>query len=149
MKRKSLLIVILIIPFLKIFSQTNPLDPIIDTCANYSGNAAYNTGEVYVIFTIQNNSIVSKESDEEVKVPTESTNAKNISISPNPVTDILTINTSDKTEVFKIMIYSMDGRKVMEKEIKNNQIDLTSLPIGTYILKTDFNESTNFKLIKL
>lgn len=152
MKTKiKFLTIIIIFPFLKIFSQSNQIDPIVDTCANYSNNVSYNVGEVFVVFTIQNNPIVSKEMNEEMNeeiedIPEDAIN-KSIFISPNPVTNIVTITPSDKTEINKIMLFSMDGKMVMEREIENNQIDLTDLPIGSYILKTDYSES-NFKLIK-
>lgn len=156
MKRKKLLIILMIIPFLKIFSQINQLNPIIDTCAIYSGNMSYNTGEVYVIYTIlgnqivskQTNQIVSKQTNEIVSSLNEESAIQSISVYPNPVADILTFNTTDNKKVTHIKLYSMDGKIILDKAIENNQIDLTYIIQGTYILKTDFDNSKNFKIIK-
>ena len=39
--------------------------------------------------------------------------------------------------------------KIMfEKEINNNQFDISNLPDGSYLLKTDFDEASTFKIIK-
>lgn len=156
MKRKKLVLIAILLPFLKTFSQTNPIDPIAATSANYSGNIASNTGEVYVIYTIMSKQIVSKQSNEIVtdlndEIETdlnEGSTGQSISIYPNPVTNILTFNTTDNKKVTQIMLYSMDGKIILDKAIENNQIDLSNLLEGTYILKTDFDNSTNFKIIK-
>ncbi len=151
MKSKERFLILISFFFsLSVISQTSQLDPIIDTSANYTGDVSYNTGEVYVIFTIQNDFIVSKDPQEIVNdIIEESTTDKSITIYPNPVTNILTITTSDKKRIDKITIFSMDGRIILNQEIQNNQVDLTNLPVGSYILKTDYSESINFKLIKL
>ena len=148
MKRKRLLLLLMASPFLKLFSQTNQLDPIIDTAANYSGNVSYNSGEVYVIYRIQTNEIVSKQSNEIVPDLNGDPSGPSISIYPNPVTNILSFNTTDDKKVGHVRLYSMDGKMVLDKDISNNQIDLTNLLQGTYILKTDFDDSINFKIIK-
>lgn len=139
---------IIIIPSLKTFSQTNPLDPIADTSANYTSNISYNTGEVYVIYTIMSNQIVSKQSNEIITDLKEESISQSISIYPNPVTNILTFNTTDNRKVTQVKLYSMDGKIILDKTIENNQIDLSNLLQGTYILKTDFDNSINFKIIK-
>lgn len=148
MKRKKLLLLLFLFSVLKTFSQTNNLDPIADTGANYLGNVAYNIGEVYVIYTIQNNQIVSKQSDEIVTDTNEVSASQSISIYPNPVTNILTFKTTDDKKVSKIWLYSMDGKIILDRTIENNEIDLTNLLQGTYILKTDFDNCINFKIIK-
>lgn len=139
---------IITLPFTT-FSQTIPLDPIVDTCSNQSNNLSFDTGEVYVIFQIQNEDIIYKDLNTDIENSIESFANNNIAIYPNPVKNILMILTSDKKEVTKIMLFSMDGRIIIDKEIENNQIDLTNLPIGSYILKTNYNDTNNFKLIKI
>lgn len=146
--KKNILILIIILPLVKIFSQTNMLDPIIDTSANYSGNLSYNTGEVYVVYAILNQPIVSKDSNDIIDDSTEKSIVKGISIYPNPVTNVLTIITSDMEKVQKIQLYSMDGKMISDQQIPNNQLDLSNLQPGTYILKVYSSQTTNFKIIK-
>jgi Secretion system C-terminal sorting domain len=150
MKRKFIFLQLLInaLPF-AVFSQVNQLDPIVDSCANHLNNLSYDTGEVFVIFEIQNEDVIYKETNESTENRIENSSSNKISIYPNPVNNILTILTSDKKEVTRIMLFSMDGRIIMDREIENNQVDLTNLPVGSYILKTNYNETNNFKLIKI
>lgn len=149
MKRKEVILILLIVfPFIKIFSQTNRLDPITDTAANYTGNSSYNTGEVYVIYTIQNQSVVSKDSKDLNDSLNEKSIAEGISIYPNPVNNILTVVTPKGEKVNKIQLFSLDGKIISDQQIQNNQVDLSNLPQGTYILKTDFSLTKNFKIIK-
>ncbi len=166
MKKHSLTL-LLIFSGLQLFCQTPIIDPIVDTAANYTDNIAYNTGEVFVVFTIQNQTIVSKNeeeitanlqetnssdisiNEEEITANLQETNSsKDISIYPNPTTDFIEIKTSKDTLVTKVMLYSMDGRLIFEKEVSNNQVDLSNLPVGSYLLKTDFDTTTTFKIIK-
>lgn len=71
-----------------------------------------------------------------------------MSIYPNPVVDIVTIKTADKIESAEV--YSAAGQMVFSsKKVANNQIDLSALTKGFYILKvkTDKGLQTT-KLIK-
>ena len=58
---------------------------------------------------------------------------------PNPVHDVLTVRFDGKTEVKRILVYSITGSLV--KEIKVNkvmseaQVDCSNLVPGTYLLK--------------
>lgn len=58
---------------------------------------------------------------------------KSISIYPNPVKDILTINS--KTQLLKVEIYSILGKKVKEIYTDFNSISTHDLSHGIYILK--------------
>lgn len=58
---------------------------------------------------------------------------KSISIYPNPVKDILTINS--KTQLLKVEIYSILGKKVKEIYTDFNSIPTHDLSHGIYILK--------------
>ena len=100
-------------------------------------------------FTIQNQQVISREPGEIVDDLSGEIITEKISIYPNPVTNILTIVTSNKKKVSEVKLYSMDGKLILDKKIQNNKIDLSDLTQGTYILKTDFSETSNFKLIKL
>lgn len=71
-----------------------------------------------------------------------------MSIYPNPVVDIVTIKTTDKIESAEV--YSAAGQMVFSsKKVANNQINLSALTKGFYILKvkTDKGLQTT-KLIK-
>jgi photosystem II stability/assembly factor-like uncharacterized protein len=58
----------------------------------------------------------------------------NISIYPNPATDILTLETNG-IQINAIEIYSLFGQLIMSKNISNNQtIDLSDLSAGVYIV---------------
>ena len=92
MKREIQILLVMLLACLKTFSQTNPLDPITDTSANYSGNLSYNTGEVYVIYEILNQPIVSKDANDLV----DELKTFNLTESPNvniiESTQIITLN---------------------------------------------------------
>ena len=59
-----------------------------------------------------------------------------ISVFPVPSTGILNIIYSGDDELRKLMLFDLNGRKVMEKTNPTNELklDLSSLPSGTYIL---------------
>ncbi|RZJ28854.1 MAG: T9SS type A sorting domain-containing protein, partial [Flavobacterium sp.] len=60
-----------------------------------------------------------------------------LSCYPNPVRDIVSINSLSPTD--EISIYDISGRKVYDAKPENNtaSIDLSALSSGTYILKVD------------
>jgi hypothetical protein len=74
---------------------------------------------------------------------TNNTIIDNYKIYPNPVKDVLIINTSEKIE--KVVVYSIFGEKVREVEVTNNQIDLSNIDSGIYFLKIN---NTTQKIIK-
>jgi uncharacterized repeat protein (TIGR02543 family) len=58
-------------------------------------------------------------------------------IYPNPVVDILHINYTTIVPTGKIEIYDLNGKCVKTKTISNqNTINLSTLPAGTYLVKT-------------
>jgi hypothetical protein len=65
-------------------------------------------------------------------------------IYPNPFTDYLIIKGSN-TNISKVKIFDISGRLVFENNDKTEQINLTSLQPGVYILKID---NSNIKLLK-
>ena len=144
MKIKYFLTFLIFFSSFKIFSQ-NILDPIVNSTANYSNNISYNTGEVFVVFTIQGNSIVNK-NEEETFV--EIISSEDILIYPNPVADVLNIKVPRDKAINNVILYSIDGRIIYDKRLINNQIDVSFLPLGVYILKTDYSETATFKIIK-
>lgn len=73
----------------------------------------------------------------------------NISIYPNPVKDILNIRCSDMSLQY-ISIFDLQGRiLVKDDDLENNQLDLSSLPLGIYFIqiKTDHGVSKK-KLVR-
>ncbi|WP_294263776.1 T9SS type A sorting domain-containing protein [uncultured Chryseobacterium sp.] len=77
----------------------------------------------------------------------EVTNAKNsVSVYPNPVTDYVNIKSDDK--INKVEIFDLSGRKVFVTD-KNEQINVTDLAPGNYIMNIDtINGNVSKKLIK-
>ncbi len=68
---------------------------------------------------------------------------------PNPVTNLL--NIVSKNEILDATVYNMEGRKLSTKQIKNlsTQLDLSSYPVGTYIIELKFKEKpVQFKVLK-
>ena len=57
-----------------------------------------------------------------------------ISIYPNPVKDILYINNQNET-IEEIVVYDVLGKKVMEQNNNNAQINLSDLQSGFYVVK--------------
>lgn len=66
------------------------------------------------------------------------------SISPNPASDFINIGNLQENKIFEI--YDLNGKKLMEKELNegNNQIDVSALANGVYLLKSDDNSVTKF-----
>ncbi|MCT4327717.1 T9SS type A sorting domain-containing protein [Chryseobacterium indologenes] len=61
-------------------------------------------------------------------------------IFPNPVKDILNI-ISDK-EIKSISIFDMSGKKALHHvEIKNSKVDVSSLPVGGYLVNIELGDS--------
>ena len=61
-----------------------------------------------------------------------------LSIFPNPVKDVITVNAKQAIE--NITIYNIMGQKVNSFEtLKNNQIDVSGYPKGFYIMSAEIN----------
>ncbi len=68
-----------------------------------------------------------------------------LSIFPNPVHDVLTFRNLQGKQT--ISIYALDGRRMKTLEVTGNQsIDISDLPIGLYLVKT---QTQTLKMIKL
>ncbi|ALJ06376.1 hypothetical protein APS56_15070 [Pseudalgibacter alginicilyticus] len=60
----------------------------------------------------------------------------NINIFPNPANDYITINTKNDFKVSSIEMFSLLGQKVLtQTELKNNQLNVSNLTRGVYLLK--------------
>ncbi len=71
-----------------------------------------------------------------------------ISVYPNPVKNLININT--KEQIVSYEIYDINANKILFKQQNDiKQIDVSALPIGNYILKLKtLSEEKNFKIIK-
>ena len=68
-----------------------------------------------------------------------------LSIFPNPVHDVLTFRNLQGKQT--VSLYALDGRLIKTFEASGNQsIDISDLPIGLYLVKT---QSSTLKMIKL
>ena len=55
-----------------------------------------------------------------------------VSLSPNPVSDILTIHMGNSSEEYQLSIYDSAGRPHLSRLSRDSRIDVSQLPIGTY-----------------
>ena len=70
---------------------------------------------------------------------------KSFYLSPNPVHDAFMLRNINGKET--IHIYALDGRLMKSVEVSENQfVDISDLPIGLYLVKT---EHQTLKMIKL
>lgn len=145
--KSKLVLIFIIAAFSKLFSQTATSSIIVDSGAKYLNNIEYNTGEVYVIFNIEDETIVSKTIEKDSILKLEELGDA-VFVFPNPVIDILKISTLKNIEISKIFLFSLEGKNILEKEITNNQLDISFLPSGTYIMKTNLSNTETFKIIK-
>jgi len=71
-----------------------------------------------------------------------------ISLYPNPSHDLITINIPSGIELESTILYDLLGKAVLSNS-NNNQVNLSSLPTGVYILKiTTSNGSITKKVIR-
>ncbi len=144
--RKNMLTLIVLGLYSSMFSQS---EGIVSSSANYSGYMSCNTGEVFVVFKIQNEDLVSKPLE---VTPKEQESlleeVDDIIVYPNPVLAILNISSISGKPVGEIFIFSSEGKMILNQEVINNQIDLSRLAQGTYMLKTDVASPKTFKIIK-
>lgn len=79
--------------------------------------------------------------NESLSLPKLITNTT-ISIYPNPTKNLITIEGVDKLEITEIKIFDLFGKCILSSNEKSEKttIDLSSLPIGTYILEITMNQ---------
>ena len=73
--------------------------------------------------------------------------ATDISIQPNPVKDILTINLSSNIHLKEVIIFNSIGQKIKQVNSNLSQIDLADLSSGIYTVKIIAKEGQSFKKI--
>ena len=67
-----------------------------------------------------------------------------IAIYPNPVSDYIYIELSDNSICTAIEIYALDGRLVKSQTNNLSTIDISSLPMGVYIVKIRMADGKEF-----
>ncbi len=116
--------------------------------ANANFTATYDTTGLYTlegdfdVFHFYSTNVINNLCIEACDSTTGIVNHKNVSISiyPNPVTDILTINTPYQ-EYTSLYIIGMDGR-IVRQENSTNSIDVTDLANGVYELMLTNNSGS-------
>lgn len=79
---------------------------------------------------------------------TSSTNKSQLAVYPNPMREVLKINSADK-KVNEVTFYSMDGKLVKKEKENLSNINVENLPKGVYIVKVKTSDSEkSFKVIK-
>lgn len=128
-------------PFL-IFSQVNDSKVSPVHAGTFSNNTiSYVVGKIYVIPPpVLNKQYVEKEQI--------ANNTNNIKVYPNPVNDVLTIETLDKSEIKFIAISDMSGKLICSNKLENNSIDVSYLKRGVYSVTFDNDKTKKFKIIK-
>lgn len=68
-------------------------------------------------------------------------NGQNISIYPNPFTDIVTLESNDMMKT--VSVYSIEGKIILSKDINDNsyQLNTSDIDKGNYIIKVNYNDS--------
>lgn len=80
---------------------------------------------------------------------TEDFNTAQVSVYPNPTSDILRFKTSDNTTIDKAIVFDISGRVVKEYSNISDSIYIADLQTGTYILKlVSGKETFTQKVIK-
>jgi len=74
-----------------------------------------------------------------------------ISVFPNPVSDVLYIENQDSNNATKkITIYDLLGKRILNKKTTNNQLDVSHLISGVYLVEITTDKGVlNKKIIKL
>lgn len=107
-------------------------------------------GANYYRFRIRN--VDGKDSFSPVRKLTITKNtAISVQLFPNPSSGLLRINTTEREELVSIRLVNSDGKTVCEKKMmSNDQLDISSLPSGLYIITITGNTiNATQKIIKL
>jgi len=138
-----------------LLGQAQDLDQnVIGTAGNYSENGtaslSWTIGET-VVETVSDgtNTLTQGFQQGNLSVTTlinETEMGYKVKVYPNPVTDKLSIETTEEKMNFQLLNINGQVLKSGKCENQNHQIDFTALPQGTYILKLNNNET--HKIIK-
>ena len=109
----------------------------------YIGFHATSTDQFRLLFdNIVNDSATSLATNDIIK------SASKISLSPNPMKDVLNISTADK-KILETTFYSIDGKLIKTSKNNASTISVDDLKSGVYIVKVKTSDSEEtFKVIK-
>jgi len=65
---------------------------------------------------------------------TNDTQVNYFSISPNPVSDLLNINTEENIKIVKLEVININGQSLLNSNV-GKSIDVSSLSVGNYLLR--------------
>jgi hypothetical protein len=137
--KKFVIIIIFISSSRYMFSQVNnPRVSPVHVGSFSNNNISYVVGKIYVLPLLG----YGKQSNEKDQM------VNNIKIYPNPVTNILTIETLDKSEVKFITVSDMNGKLIYSNKLENSRVDLSFLKQGFYTIILDNNKIKTYKIIK-
>lgn len=77
----------------------------------------------------------------------EQTLDKSIAVYPNPVKDLLTIRNEGMSELRRITIYDIQGKKVLQQLDPGNQVQTRDLKFGLHLIVIDTDRGTLHKTI--
>lgn len=117
-----------------------------------NNNLIYSVGEVFVNPTNQNDAssgligAISRIEFTSLSINEIEFN-QNLKFYPNPTSNSVFLDIEN--EIIKnIYIYDLNGKLVNNQKNINNQLDLSNLQTGTYIINTDNQNIKSFKIIK-
>jgi len=143
---KQVFISIFLLCSINIYSQSS-----VNSGANSGEQLIYAVGEIYVvpediddassgtIGSVSRIEFLITELDEIVSFD-------EVNIYPNPTKNAVYIET-EEINIEYIFIYDANGRLISKKFVNNNQINLTTLQTGIYIIKIN-DTKTAFKIVK-
>ena len=95
-----------------------------------------------------NQSINIVEGDHSLSVIDDS--ISNLTIYPNPVQDVLTIETNQDLSEKIATVFDINGKRILNGRIQNNSINVETLQSGIYVLRIESNgQLITRKIIKL
>jgi len=66
---------------------------------------------------------------------TDEFSTSSFTLYPNPAKDVINIKSNAQDEVSTVQVFNLLGKEVIQSEIKNNSLDVSSLSNGIYMLK--------------
>lgn len=62
-------------------------------------------------------------------------NANDIKLFPNPATDVVNVTTAKDFKIKQVNVIDATGRNLSSSKFENNQVDVSSLPAGIYLIE--------------
>ena len=89
----------------------------------------------YDDWIIENDPLIS----EDCYLGVEDVVLRNISIYPNPVTDMLTVDSNSSLTITSLQLYDVLGKLVLQKETDFERVDVSILPAGLFMMIVETN----------